>query len=129
MNESKHPRAVIGLVILAILCTVALGMREQRSAPLAAYSPLSPLGTGPRTLPGMGDQAPQGAQGMRSGLDPMARLGTLRRLGTLPAQRWLKSIGTRVFWLEPWPWIVVGLAGFGLLAWGLFWGMRRMERN
>ena len=117
MNESKHPRAVIGLMILAILCTVALGMQEQRSAPLAAYSPLSPLGAGPRTLPGLRDQTPRGTQGIRPGPE------------TLPARRWLKSIGTRAFWLRPWPWIVIGLAGFGLLAWGLLWGMYRMERD
>ena len=57
-----------------------------------------------------------------------ARPGALDRL-TPPWQRWLGRIGTRAFWLEPWPWIVVGLAAFGLLAWGLFWGMRRMERD
>ena len=117
MSESKHPRAVVGLMILAILFTVALGMQEQRGAPLAADSLRSPLGTGLRTLPGLRRQIPQGTQ--------VALLG----LGTRPARRWLTSIVTRDFWVRPWPWIVVGLAGFGLLAWGLFWGTRRMERD
>jgi hypothetical protein len=107
MNESKHPRAVTGLIILAILCTVALGLQERRSAPLAAYSLVSPVGGGPRTLLGLRGQQP---------------LRTLPWLRTLP-------IGTRAFWLQPWPWVVVGLSGFGLLAWGLLWGIRRMERD
>jgi hypothetical protein len=107
MSERKNTRAVSGLILLAVLCTVALGLQERRSVPLAAYSPLSPLGSGPRPL----DRA--------RGSQPWRALG---------------EIGTRAFWLQPWPWILVGLVGFGLLAWGIAaWtarqGSRRMERD
>jgi hypothetical protein len=96
MNQSSHPRFVIGLILLAVLCTVALGLQERRSAPLQAYSPASPVEAGP---------------------GPRAWTAAWERIGT-PA-----------FWLRPWPWMVVGLIGFGLLAWGLIWGIQRMDRN
>ena len=114
MNESKHPRAVIGLIILAVLCTVALGLQERRSAPLAAYSIVSPVGAGPGRLHRLRDQNPR---------------QTLRAQRLPPWLRTLNRVERRAFWLEPWPWIVVGLAGFGLLAWGFLWQARRMERD
>jgi len=106
MNESKHPRAVVGLILLAILCTVALGLQERRSAPLVAYSPASPQEGG---SPGSGD-AVRGR--------PLPE--TFRAVWNA-----FKQVGRREFWLRPWPWVVVGLAGFGALA----WGVRRMERE
>ena len=110
MNDQKHPRAVIGLILLSILCTMALGLQERRSAPLAAYSPASPPGSAP---PG---SVPRPLQGLRT-LELFQSLGVVQR------------VGTRAFWLGPWPWVVVGLIGFGLLAWVLVWGVRRMERD
>jgi hypothetical protein len=89
---------VIGLIVLAVLCTVALGLQERRSAPLAASTPDSPLETGPRTL-------------------SAERQTGLQELVTRFTQR--------AFWLKPWPWIGVGMLGFGLLTWGLIWGTRR----
>jgi hypothetical protein len=107
MNGPKHPRAVIGLILLAILCTVALGLQGRRSAPLTAYSPASPLGSAPGPPR---DQVPLLAQRLQR---------------AQPLWHAVQRIGTRAFWLQPWPWIAVGLVGFGLLA----WGMRRMERD
>ena len=107
MNGSKPTRTVIGLVLLAVLCTVALGLQERRSTPLVADSPTSPVDADPRPLFPLRDQPPQEAS--------RALL--------------LQEIGTRAFWLSPWPWIVVGLVGFGLLAWALTWGVRRLERD
>jgi hypothetical protein len=103
MNRSSRSRAVIGLVVLAVLCTVALWLQERRSAPLAAYSPLSPVSRNSRAL-----------------------AWAERALGPLPL---VQRLSTRSFWLQPWPWVVVGLVGFGLLAWGLIWGFQRMERK
>jgi len=101
MNPSSfHPRFVVGLILLAILCTVALGLQEQRGATLAAYSPVSPVPSAPQTL------------------SWAARV-----------QGVLQQLGTPTFWSNPWPWIAVGLVGFGLLAWGLSWGFQRMERD
>ena len=100
MNSPSHPRFVVGLILLAILCTVALGLQEKRSAPLAAYSPVSPIQSAPRTL-----------------------------AWTRRVQDAVQQLGTRAFWLAPWPWIVIGLLGFGLLAWGWIWGQQRMERD
>jgi hypothetical protein len=104
MNESKHPRAVVGLILLTILLTMLLGLKERSSAPLAAYSPASPLSAGSR-----------------------ANRQTIRHA--------VAQIGTRAFWLQPWPWIVVGTVGFGGLAWGIAaaWAardrVRRLERD
>ena len=103
MNRTSRSRAVIVLIVLAVLCTLALWLQERRSAPLSAYAPVSPLDRAPRAL---------------------ARAE--RALGPMPLVR---RLGTRAFWLQPWPWIVVGLVGFGGLAWGLVWGFHRMERT
>jgi hypothetical protein len=100
MKQSSHPRFVVGLTLLAILCTVALGLQERQSAPLAAYSPVSPVQSAPPT-PGW----------------------------AAPVLGVLQQLGTRTFWLDPWPWIVIGLVGFGVLAWGWIWGAQRMERD
>jgi hypothetical protein len=104
MNERKHLRAITGLILLALIATVALGLQERRSAPLSAYSPASPV---------------------RSGRP------TLRPLSALGAVRWLQSVGTRAFWTRPGPWIAVGLTGFGLLAWGIIaaWAVRERGRG
>jgi hypothetical protein len=106
--ERKHLRAIIGLILLAAIITLALGLQERRSAPLSAYSPASPA---------------------------RSNRPTLRPLSALPAVRWLQRVGTRAFWSAPGPWIAVGLCGFGLLAWGIAaasraWDKaRRMERD
>jgi hypothetical protein len=100
MNESPNRRFAIGLIVLAILCTVALGLQERRSAPLAAYSPLSPVDAAPRA---------------------MRPLQTLRQ-ALARASQWPA-------WRTPWPWIVIGLVGFGGLAWGLIRIAQRAERD
>jgi hypothetical protein len=108
MNEPKHPRAVVGLILLAILFTMLLGLQDRSSAPLDAYSPASPLSS---------------------------RAGTLRTLPLLRTLPVLGRVGTRVFWLQVWPWVVVGLVGFGLLAWAIAAAsaarekVKRMERD
>jgi hypothetical protein len=104
MNESRQTRVVVGLLVLAVLCTVAIGLWERRSASLAAYSPASPLRVGRS----------------RQELLPQR---------TLRWQRALQRLGTRAFWLKPLPWIIVGVVGFGLLAWGIVRGIERMERD
>jgi hypothetical protein len=100
MKQSSQPRFVIGLIVLAVLCTVALELQERRSAPLSAYSPASPARTAPQT-----------------------------QAWASRARTTVRQIGMRAFWLRPWPWIVAGLVGFGLLAWGVIWGTQRTERD
>lgn len=100
MKTSFHPRYVVGLILLAILSTVALGLQERRGAPLAAYSPVSPVPSAPQRPDWMG-----------------------------PVRGVLGQLGTRAFWSQPWPWLAIGLVGFGLLAWGLIWGFEKMERD
>ena len=99
MSKTPHPRFVVGLILLVLLGTMALALQERRSVPLAAYSPVSPV-----------EDAP-------SALDRMQ-----------PLLRPLRQVGTRAFWLRPWPWIAVGLLGFGVLAWGFIWGGHQRER-
>jgi len=97
-------RAVIGLIVLAVLCTVALGLQERRSAPLTAATGDSPLEAGPRAL------------------------RSERR-----TQTWVYKLGARVtqraFWLKPWPWVGIGMLGFGALSWGLIWGSKEKRRD
>jgi hypothetical protein len=98
--KTSHTRTVMGLLVLAVLCTVALGLQERRSTPLTASTRDSPVETGLAT--------------------PSAERSALP---------WLRKLGMRLtrraFWIEPWPWIGVGVLGFGGLAWALIWGSRK----
>jgi hypothetical protein len=107
MKQTRPSRFVFGLILLAALCTIVLGLQERRSAPLSAYSPVSPLVNGPGAL---------------DRIEPL--LARLQNSGVLPA-----VVFQRAFWLKPWPWIAAGVVGFGLLALGLIWGLQRMERR
>ena len=93
MSRSNPWRVVVGLILAAVVCTLALWLQEQRSAPLTAYSPASLL------------------------------------LAQDRVHQTRARLFHRAFWLEPWPWIAVGLAGFGLLAWGIVWGIETRERD
>ena len=106
--ERKQLRAITGLILLAAIITLALGLQERRSAPLSAYSPASPV---------------------RSGRPTFRPLSALLKLRTLTAVRWLQGIGTRAFWVKPGPWIAVGLIGFGLLAWGIAAAWKTREKS
>jgi len=138
MNEPKHPRAVTGLIILAVLFTMMLGLRERRGAPLATTSPISPVDARARTLRGQNFegtllaqlvQRAQLAQRAQQARDAQPSQEAQLSQDAQPSLRTQERMGTRAFWIKPWPWIVAGLGGFGLLAWGLFRGMRRMERD
>jgi hypothetical protein len=103
-------RAVIGLVVLAVLCTVAIGLQERHSAPLAAATHNSQVEAGLGTLP-----------------------AERQVKAELRTQTWLRILGARLiqraFWLKPWPWIGIGVLGFGGLAWALIWGSRTRGRD
>jgi hypothetical protein len=105
MSVRSRRRAVWVVIALSVLCTALLGLMERRGAPLTAASPaVSPLGG-------------SGPVGRGTQTTPQAALGRLSAL-------WARLTG-RAFWRRPWPWIGVGLVGFGLLAWGI----GRMERH
>jgi hypothetical protein len=100
MDTSSQSRFVLTLVVVAVLCTAAIGFVERRSVPLAAYSPVSPVDAAPRV---------QRAQ--------------------LLLRRALTRFSQPRFWQNPWPWIAIGLVGFGLLAWGLIRLFQRLEHK
>ena len=105
--------------------------------------PVSPVDANSGALPGQREQnyegtllarlsqrAQQAQQAQRAQRAQLAQQSESEQLPQLeqPPQ-YMESTETRAFWYKPWPWIGIGLAGFGVLAWGLYRGMRRMERN
>jgi hypothetical protein len=95
MKRPTPSRAVVVLIVLAVLLTVALALQERRSVPRPSDSPVPPVGRGARAW----------------------------------VERIAPRLTTQAFWSRPWPWVVVGLVGFGLLAGGLLWRFQRTERD